>query len=107
MLDERPAGKPIESVVILGTGRMAPGIATACALAGAQVYVVGRNLERAQDAAKRASSPVVQARSFEPAAFVDASLVVETIVEDARVKRDVIAMIEPWLADDTLIVSNT
>lgn len=107
MPDERPAGTPIESVIVLGTGRMAPGIASACAIAGAHVHIVGRNLERAQDAARRASSSLVQARPLEPAAFVDASLVVETIVEDAHVKRHVIAMIEPWLADDALIASNT
>ena len=100
------AGK-IGSIVVLGTGMMAPGIARACAGAASDVHVVGRNLARARDATRKASSARVSAAPLRPATFAGASLIIETIVEDLLTKQDVLARVERWVADDAVIVSNT
>jgi 3-hydroxybutyryl-CoA dehydrogenase len=94
------------SAVVVGTGRMAPGIAAALASAGEQTAVTGRSQERAQHAAALAGSGV-QARPLEAATFTTARLVVETVTEEPAVKSGVYAMIEPWLDDGALLTTNT
>ncbi len=42
--------------VVVGTGSMAPEIAAALAAAGGPVVIAGRSLERAEDAARRATA---------------------------------------------------
>ena len=69
------------SAVVLGTGRMAPGIAAALAQGGARVTVAGRSLDRAIQAAELAGAGVT-ARALEPGTFREALLVVETVTED-------------------------
>lgn len=94
------------SAVVVGTGRMAPGIAAALAQAGEQTAITGRSQERASQAADLAGS-AVQARPLEAATFATARLVVETVTEDPAVKAGVYAMIEPWLPDGALLTTNT
>jgi 3-hydroxybutyryl-CoA dehydrogenase len=98
-------GAPISAVVV-GTGRMAPGIASALAQAGAQVTVAGRSPDKAIAAAELAGGGVA-ACALEPTAFRGARLVVETVTEDAQVKAQVYAMLGPWLGEDTLLATNT
>jgi 3-hydroxybutyryl-CoA dehydrogenase len=94
------------SAVVVGTGRMAPGIAAALVHGGARVTVVGRALDRAVRAAELAGGGV-GARPLEPAAFGGAQLVVETVTEDPRVKAQVYAQLAPWLGEDALLTTNT
>jgi 3-hydroxyisobutyrate dehydrogenase-like beta-hydroxyacid dehydrogenase len=42
--------------VVIGTGNMAPGLAAACAIAGLEVVVVGRDPAKANTAAAQASA---------------------------------------------------
>jgi 3-hydroxybutyryl-CoA dehydrogenase len=98
-----PAHMP---AVVLGTGRMAPGIATALAQAGSRVTVAGRSLDRAIQAAELAGEGVT-ARALEPGTFREARLVVETVTEDLEVKTQVYALIAPWLGRDTVLATNT
>jgi len=98
-----PAQTP---AVVLGTGRMAPGIAAALAQAGARVTVVGRSPDRAIRAAELAGVGVT-ARELEPGTFRDARLVVETITEDFDVKTQVYTLIAPWLRSDAVLATNT
>jgi 3-hydroxybutyryl-CoA dehydrogenase len=112
--------------VVVGTGRMAPGIAAAFAAAGDAVTIVGRSTARAEAAAARArahvdedrprsqrheavsaGSPVVASAGLEPAAFAGATLVVETVTEDRAVKHQLLARIGGWWGEDTLVVTNT
>ncbi len=91
-------------VVIIGTGRMAPGIAVACRHAGVDVRIAGRDGARAAAAAAEAGvAPAPLARE----SFDGAALVIETIVEDLAVKRDLLARIERWTAPDTVVATNT
>src|ERR1700691_462206 len=94
------------SAVVVGTGRMAPGIASALAQAGARVTVAGRSADRAIRAAGLAGGDV-GACALEQAAFRDARLVVETVTEDAQVKAQVYALLAPWLRQDAVLVTNT
>ena len=91
-------------VVIVGTGRMAPGIAVACRHAGMDVRIAGRDAARAAAAAGEAGvAPAPLARE----SFDGATLVIETIVEDLAVKRELLARIEQWTAPDTVAATNT
>jgi 3-hydroxybutyryl-CoA dehydrogenase len=94
------------SAVVVGTGRMAPGIAAALAQAGARVTVAGRSLDRAVRTAELAGVGVT-ARALEPGAFRDAWLVVETVTEDVEIKTQVYALVTPWLGGDTVLATNT
>jgi 3-hydroxybutyryl-CoA dehydrogenase len=94
------------SAVVLGTGRMAPGIAAALAQAGARVTVAGRSLDRAIRAAELAGVGVT-ARALQPGTFREARLVVETVTEDFEVKTRVYALVAPWLGRDTVLATNT
>src|ERR1700733_7313024 len=98
-----PAHMP---AVVLGTGRMAPGIAAALAQAGARVTVAGRSLDRAIQAAELAGVGVT-ARALQPGTFREARLVVETVTEDFEVKTRLYALVAPWLGRDTVLASNT
>jgi 3-hydroxybutyryl-CoA dehydrogenase len=85
---------------------MAPGIAAALAQGGAQVTVAGRSPERATQAAALAGEGV-GAAALEAGAFRDAGLVVETVTEDAQIKAEVHALVEPWLDEGALLTTNT
>jgi 3-hydroxybutyryl-CoA dehydrogenase len=94
------------SAVVLGTGRMAPGIAAALARTGARVTVAGRSIGRAIRTAEIAGEGVT-ARALEAGAFRDVRLVVETVTEDFEVKAQVYALVASWLGRDTVLASNT
>jgi 3-hydroxybutyryl-CoA dehydrogenase len=94
---------------VIGTGTMAPGIAAACASAGLDVTIVGRDRGRAAAAAAVAgtgSSPI-EAGPIEEASFAGCDLVVETVLENLELKLELLARIEPWLGDDAVIATNT
>jgi 3-hydroxybutyryl-CoA dehydrogenase len=92
--------------VVLGTGRMAPGIAAALAQSGARVTVAGRSPDRAIRTAELAGVGVT-ARALEPGTFRDARLVVETVTEDFNVKTQAYALVAPWLRGDAVLATNT
>jgi len=96
----------VESVVVVGTGAMAPGIAAACAAAGTSVTIAGRDEDRAAAAAEDAGDDV-RASPIEPAAFAGCDLVIETVVEDITVKRDLLSRIEGWLDAGAIVAPNT
>ena len=99
------------TVVVVGTGAMAPEIAVATAAAGHPTRILGRDEGRAEDAAAWAgafmTSGAVTSGGISPVGFEGADIVIETIVEDADAKRDLLARIEPWCRDDTVITTNT
>jgi 3-hydroxyacyl-CoA dehydrogenase len=100
------------TAVVLGTGAMAPEIAVALAGAGHRVTIAGRSPERAADAAARAAGlggdpAAIGAAGIDADALAGAGLVVETIAEDLAAKRDLLRRVEPWLADEAIVASNT
>jgi 3-hydroxyacyl-CoA dehydrogenase/enoyl-CoA hydratase/3-hydroxybutyryl-CoA epimerase len=126
-------GRPAESerfaptkVVVLGAGMMGAAIAYVCAQAGLQVVLkdtaegaafngksyskrlVDKAVERGRST--RAQADELLARitpTTDPAAAAGAQLVIEAVFEDPKVKAEVFAEIEPHLAADALLGSNT
>jgi 3-hydroxybutyryl-CoA dehydrogenase len=98
------------SIVVLGTGRIVPGIAAAFSSVADSVTVAGRRPDRGRDAASRASALAgtgILAGAIDAETLGGATLVIETIVEDLGEKQRLLELIEPWIADDALVISNT
>ena len=113
-------------MVVLGAGMMGAGISYVCAKAGIEVVLKDVSLEAAQEgkaysqglvekAVSRGRSTQEQADALlaritptDDAADADgAELVIEAVFEDPKVKARVFAEIEPHLAPDALLGSNT
>jgi 3-hydroxyacyl-CoA dehydrogenase/enoyl-CoA hydratase/3-hydroxybutyryl-CoA epimerase len=126
---DRPEGiEPFRArkVVVLGAGMMGAAIAYVCAKAGIDVVLKDISQEAA-DRGKGYSQALVEkavsrGRSTQekgdellaritptddPAAAAGADLVIEAVFEDPAVKAQVFAEIEPHLAPDALLGSNT
>jgi 3-hydroxybutyryl-CoA dehydrogenase len=102
--------EPVQTVVIVGTGRMAPGIAAACAVAGSTVTIAGRSRRRAEAAAEAATLLAgrdVHGAPLAEVSFAGAELAIETVVEDLAVKHEVLATIERGLSADAVVATNT
>ena len=100
----------IARAVVLGSGRMAPGLAAALVRAGCTVTICGRVPGRARlaaDAAAQLAGRDVAASGIDESALHDADLVLETIVEELAAKHEVLGRIEGWLRPDALIATNT
>jgi 3-hydroxyacyl-CoA dehydrogenase/enoyl-CoA hydratase/3-hydroxybutyryl-CoA epimerase len=112
--------------VVLGAGMMGAAIAYVCAKAGIEVILKDVSKEAAEKgksysagllekAVSRGRSTQEQADELlaritatdDPAAAAGADLVIEAVFEDPAVKAQVFAEIEPHLAPDALLGSNT
>jgi 3-hydroxyacyl-CoA dehydrogenase/enoyl-CoA hydratase/3-hydroxybutyryl-CoA epimerase len=112
--------------VVLGAGMMGAGIAYVAAKAGIDVVLKDVSLEAAErgkgyskalvdKAVKRGRSTQAKADELlnritptaDPTDAQDADLVIEAVFEDPAVKAEVFAEIEPYLAPDALLASNT
>ncbi len=125
----RPAGYDrytARKVVVLGAGMMGAGIAYVCARSGMEVILKDVSLASAQKGkaysegllAKAVSrSKMTQAAADEvlgritatdnPADAKGADLLIEAVFEDPNLKAQVYAEIEPFMAEDALLASNT
>lgn len=125
----RPEGYPpyrAQKVVVLGAGMMGAGIAYVCARAGMQVVLrdvsqesadKGKDYSRAlldkavsrgrmtEQARDEVLERIVATTDVEAAAGAD--LLIEAVFEDPALKAKVFAEIEPVLAPDALLGSNT
>jgi 3-hydroxyacyl-CoA dehydrogenase/enoyl-CoA hydratase/3-hydroxybutyryl-CoA epimerase len=115
-----------QKAVVLGAGMMGAGIAYVCAQAGIEVVLKDVSLEAAERGKAYSESLVAKAvergRSTQEQADVllalitatdkpedaaGADLVIEAVFEDPKVKAQVFAEIEPFLAEGALLGSNT
>ncbi len=113
-------------VAVLGAGAMGAGIAQVAAQAGHRVMLYDARTGAADDATRRLAATFEQlaakgrmsaddARSaasrieavHTPAACVSAKLVVEAIVEDLDVKRELLRALEGIVSSDAILASNT
>jgi 3-hydroxyacyl-CoA dehydrogenase / enoyl-CoA hydratase / 3-hydroxybutyryl-CoA epimerase len=125
----RPEGietfKP-RKMVVLGAGMMGAAIAYVCAKAGIEVVLkdvsqeaadkgksyseklVTKAVERGRSTQEKADELLARiTATADPAAADGAQLVIEAVFEDPSVKAQVFAEIEPHLAPDALLGSNT
>jgi 3-hydroxyacyl-CoA dehydrogenase / enoyl-CoA hydratase / 3-hydroxybutyryl-CoA epimerase len=126
-------GRPAEiepfapkKVVVLGAGMMGAAIAYVCAKAGLEVVLkdvdqaaadrgkgyseklVAKAVERGRSTQEQADELLARITpATDPAAADGAELVIEAVFEDPTVKAQVFAEIEPHLASDALLGSNT
>jgi len=125
----RPAGFPVrkaEKVAVLGAGMMGAAIAYVAAQSGAQVVLrdvsvdaaergkdYSRNLldkaiARGRISEERRDEVLDRILATDNVADVKgADFVVEAVFEDLDLKKKVFAEVEPYLADDALIATNT
>jgi 3-hydroxyacyl-CoA dehydrogenase/enoyl-CoA hydratase/3-hydroxybutyryl-CoA epimerase len=115
-----------KKVVVLGAGMMGAAIAYVCARAGIEVVLKDVDLEAAQrgksyseglvaKAISRGRSTQEQADALlaritptaDAAAAEGADLMIEAVFEDPEIKREVYRDVEPFLAADALLGSNT
>ncbi|MCA9260413.1 MAG: multifunctional fatty acid oxidation complex subunit alpha, partial [Planctomycetales bacterium] len=118
--------RPIQRVSVIGAGIMGAGIASAnvkrqvpVALTDANRDVLKRGVAEILDEVaydrKTRSRDVARVIEFAPLLnatetdreLVDVDLVIEAIVENADVKRQVYARLEPRMRDDAILASNT
>jgi 3-hydroxybutyryl-CoA dehydrogenase len=117
----------ISKVGIVGGGQMGGGIAEVCAKAGVDVVIVEvtedlanrsragitRSLDKAVDRGKldgggRDAALALLTFTTDLGAFADRELVIEAVVEDLEVKRDLFARIDAIVTDpDAILASNT
>src|SRR5690348_1986726 len=128
-----PRGRPEDAethtakkAVVLGAGMMGAAIAYVCAKAGIEVVLKDVSMEAAERGKGYSQGLVEKALSRgrttqekadallaritpadDPAAAAGADLVIEAVFEDPAVKAQVFAEIEPHLAPDALLGSNT
>ena len=126
-------GRPAEierfepkKVVVLGAGMMGAAIAYVCAKAGIEVVLkdvsqeaadkgkgyskrlVDKAVERGRSTQEQADELLARITpTADPAAADGADMVIEAVFEDPAVKAQVFAEIEPHLAPDALLGSNT
>jgi 3-hydroxybutyryl-CoA dehydrogenase len=100
----------LKRVVVIGSGRMAPGIAAACASAGSVTTVVGRSPAQAKHAAKQAialAGAPIHSLPLAAESLADAELAIETIAEDLVLKKELLGQVDGWLPTDALLATNT
>jgi 3-hydroxybutyryl-CoA dehydrogenase len=102
----------IERVGVLGSGTMAVGIAAGLVTAGIPTVLVARSTAKAAAAvaaameqADDASAPLVGTDSVADLASCD--LVIEAVVEDLAVKRDLLAAVDRVCAPGTVLATTT
>ena len=126
---DRPAElepTPVEKVAVVGAGMMGAAIAYVCAKAGIEVVLedvsqeaaekgksyseklVAKDIERGKTTQERGDALLALITPATDAAVAGgAGLMIEAVFEDPGVKAEVMAEIEPHLAPDALLGSNT
>jgi 3-hydroxyacyl-CoA dehydrogenase/enoyl-CoA hydratase/3-hydroxybutyryl-CoA epimerase len=125
----RPEGlepTQVKKVVVLGAGMMGAAIAYVCAKAGIEVVLkdvdqaaadrgkdysvklVAKGVKRGKTTQEKGDALLALITpTTDAAAAAGADLVIEAVFEDPKVKAEVMAEIEPHLAPDALLGSNT
>jgi 3-hydroxyacyl-CoA dehydrogenase/enoyl-CoA hydratase/3-hydroxybutyryl-CoA epimerase len=117
---------PVRSAAVLGAGMMGAAIAYVCAEAGIEVALIdvdaaaaergkgyserllAKAVERGRTDQEHADAVLARITpAAEPEAAAGAELVIEAVFEDEVVKREVFERVEPHVAPDALLASNT
>ena len=123
---DRTAPTPIVSVGVAGSGIMGSGIAEVAALAGFDVTIRSRQRNRADGARQRVTKSLAKQvekgtldaedrdraldriqTTDDIAVLAGCDLVVESVVEDLEVKRQLFAELDQLCPDETILATNT
>jgi 3-hydroxybutyryl-CoA dehydrogenase len=94
-------------VAVVGAGTMGAGIARIFAEGGASVRLMARHQASLDSARERLGEAELRLTTSLDEALADADLVVETIVEQAEPKRDVLVRAEALVSPEALLTTNT
>ncbi|MFI9271780.1 3-hydroxyacyl-CoA dehydrogenase family protein [Kitasatospora sp. NPDC052896] len=122
----RPAGRPVHSVGVCGSGTMAIGIAEVLAKAGLQVTLLARTQEKADRAhaqlarsldrsvekgrltdGQRTAALALVTPSAQVTALAEADLVLEAVTEDLAVKRELFAVLDKVCKPGAVLATTT
>ena len=115
-----------ENISVIGAGQMGSGIAQVCAMHGLNVFLIdthGPQLEKAKVGIEKSLSKLVEKEKISSDQKADAlnriqmstiikdtsssELVIEAIVENEKIKKDVFAQVDAVTKADTILASNT
>lgn len=104
--------RTIESVAVLGCGTMGSGIADVSAAAGCDVLMLDLTVEAAQkgaDLIQGEHRSQIEVGTFDDdlARIADVDWIVEVIVEDLAIKRQLFERVEAARSDGSIVTSNT
>lgn len=117
--------KTIQHILVCGAGTMGLGIAQTCAQSGYNVYLYDANPEIAQNGiqqiekqlhklkekgklnADEVVSILQNLQSISKLETMEVDLVIEAIIEDVAIKRNLFATLEDVLPEDAILTSNT
>ncbi len=104
--------RTIDSVAVLGCGTMGSGIAAVTAAAGCKVLMLDMTVEAAQKGADQVEQEhrhLVEVGTFENdlERLADVDWVVEVIVEDLGIKRQLFEKVEAARGEGSIVTSNT
>ncbi|MBO0868295.1 MAG: 3-hydroxyacyl-CoA dehydrogenase family protein, partial [Micromonosporaceae bacterium] len=108
-----PEPEPARRVAVLGAGMMGAGIGYVCARAGIDVVLKDVSAEAAQRGKQRYARPGREGildrirPTADDADLAGCDLVIEAVFEDAELKHRVFDAVEPVVAADALLASNT
>jgi len=104
---ERTAKRPLKTLGIVGSGIMGTEIAHYATAHGLKVRLKTSNKEKEQTLKDREAGNKDIEVSSDYSILKDCDIVLEAVIEDARVKEAVLAEIEKNVSDDCVIATNT
>ncbi len=110
--ESAPTPRTIESVAVLGCGTMGSGIAAVSAAAGCRVLMLDLTTEAAQKGADQVEEEhrhLVEVGTFDNdlERLADIDWIVEVIVENLDIKRQLFEKVEAVRGDGSIVTSNT
>ncbi len=116
----------INTVGVIGSGTMGSGIAQVAATAGKKVYLFDKNLDallKSQQKLEKVLSRLIEKGKIDKVEkeriqsnithcqslkeLSECNLVIEAIIEDKKIKKQVFQELEPFVSDQCIVASNT
>ncbi len=104
---ERTAKRPLKVLGIVGSGIMGSEISRAATACGLQIRFKTSSKEREKELKERESAHTNITVSADYSVLKDCDIVLEAVIEDPKVKEEVLSQIEKHVSDDCVIATNT
>lgn len=97
----------INTVGIVGAGQMGTQIATALSNTGCKILIYDTNQNAAKDLSIKLKQNCQTDSVMDLSELKSCDFIIESIVENAQIKRDVLSRVEEFVSTSTVIASNT